>query len=251
MTSPRNPACLVDVIVTTRDRLRYLKAALRSLEGQTLRRWRLIVVDGGSRDGTAAWVQKAYPKALLKRARGNPGPAALMNLGLRAARAPFVAFLESDDLWTPRHLSRAVAALSSSPALKASVAGFGIIDARGRRVETRLRPPPDPFFKTVSGLERPFPFSTAVFREEVFELVGAFDEGLRWHGWDVDFQYRAALRLGAGAFAALAEPLVLYRKHAGQLSGLSPASQRGREALLDGACLLRRYDSRFRANGLK
>jgi GT2 family glycosyltransferase len=74
----------------------------------------IIVVDNGSRDGTAEEVRRAFPGVELITLRRNLGACA-RNVGVRRAGTPYVALSDDDSWWEPGALSKAVAVLEASP----------------------------------------------------------------------------------------------------------------------------------------
>ena len=214
MTGP--PA--VSVLIATYDRLRYLKSTLRTLYAQTFQDFETLVVDDGSRDGTAAWLRrKAWPRLRLLRLERNAGLSAARNVGLGACRGGAVALLDSDDLWRPRCLERLVERLSS-PGVQASFCDFRLVDGRGRRLAGAgyASGPQNALYRAVTGRAfLPFP-STALVRREAFARVGGFDERFLRGAEDSDFFCRLGRAFGPRAFAYVEEPLVLRRTHAAQ-----------------------------------
>jgi glycosyltransferase involved in cell wall biosynthesis len=98
MTSP-----LVSVIVVVSNGERYISSALHSIFEQNYYPFEIIVVDGQSVDHTAAIVQSFKSVKYLRQAE--QGLANGRNIGIEAAEGPLIAFLDSDDLWTPHKLS--------------------------------------------------------------------------------------------------------------------------------------------------
>jgi glycosyltransferase involved in cell wall biosynthesis len=95
----------VSVVVPTYNRAHLLGASLHSLlaqEGVTLE---VIVVDDGSTDGTAAMLAGLDDVRVRPVLRPHGGIAAARNAGVAVARAPFVAFHDSDDLALPGRLA--------------------------------------------------------------------------------------------------------------------------------------------------
>src|SRR5262249_54477519 len=114
--APMPPADVLTVIVPTYNRERTVPAALASVLRQTFASLRVLVVDDGSSDGTAAVVEAARdPRIRLIRHESNRGAAAARNTGIRAARTRYVAFLDSDDLWAAEKLARQLAFLAADP----------------------------------------------------------------------------------------------------------------------------------------
>src|ERR1700677_5124016 len=89
----------ISVLLATYDRLHSLPRAIASVLREDVR-FELIVVDDASRDGTADYLAAfADPRIRIIAADRNRGPSAARNLGLMAARAAIVAFLDSDDAY--------------------------------------------------------------------------------------------------------------------------------------------------------
>jgi len=110
MRSPTS-AC-VSVVIPTHNRASLLARAIRSVLGQTYQNLEVIVVDDGSTDGTREVVRSFQDSRIdYLFCQKNQGSPAARNLGLRAARGPYVAFLDDDDEWDTRKLERQVRAL--------------------------------------------------------------------------------------------------------------------------------------------
>jgi glycosyltransferase involved in cell wall biosynthesis len=108
----RNPA--VSVVVPAHDAELYLAEAIESILGQTLPPAQVIVVDDGSQDGTAEVAEGfGMPVIVLRRQRGGVGAA--VNSGLELADGDLIAFLDADDVWTPRKLELQRAVLDAEP----------------------------------------------------------------------------------------------------------------------------------------
>lgn len=110
---------LVSVILCTYNRAGLVERAIRSVFRQTYRRWELILVDDGSTDGselTLAQLAKSDRRVVLI-SRANRGLARSRNEGLALARGTYVAFLDSDDEYRPRHVQRNVDAMLRRPEL--------------------------------------------------------------------------------------------------------------------------------------
>lgn len=104
----------VSVIVPVYQGESYLGAAIESLLEQTVRPAEIIVVDDGSRDGSGE-IAASFGKDVKLIRQPNRGVAAARNRGIEAAREPFIAWLDQDDLAVPRRIECQLAAFDASP----------------------------------------------------------------------------------------------------------------------------------------
>jgi len=106
----------VSVLMPTFEQAGFIGRALTSLQAQTLHNWEALVVDDGSRDGTAAAVSPflADPRIRYVRLDRNEGLGRALNAALDAGTAPLVAYLPSDDVFYPRHLALLAGALAAA-----------------------------------------------------------------------------------------------------------------------------------------
>ena len=94
---------------------RTIEETLASACAQTHRDLDIVVVDDGSTDESAAIVQR-WPDARVRLLRQkNAGVAAARNFGAASTTAPYLAFLDADDIWDPRKTQAQLEALSDCP----------------------------------------------------------------------------------------------------------------------------------------
>ena len=104
----------ISIVLTTYNRAALLPRAIASVLAQEGARFELIVVDDASTDGTGAYLAKLIdPRLRAIAAERNLGPSGARNLGLRAARAEVVAFLDSDDAYLAGRLAVPLACLAA------------------------------------------------------------------------------------------------------------------------------------------
>ena len=133
----------IAVIMPAYNRATVIGRAIESVLAQDLRDFELVVIDDGSKDGTAD-IARSYPDPrvrLIKR-RANRGSNAARNARIRASTAPLIAFLDSDDAYLPRKLSTVAREFDRRPGLRVLVDSFVKLCPSGdrrRRVE-RVNP---------------------------------------------------------------------------------------------------------------
>lgn len=99
----------------------FLAATIRSVLAQTHPDWRMIVVDDGSTDATAAVARGFQDPRLRVVSQPNQGVSAARNAGLALADAEAVLFLDGDDQLTPDALARLAGVLREHPRANAAV----------------------------------------------------------------------------------------------------------------------------------
>lgn len=103
---------LISVIIIFYNAQEFIQQAVQSVQNQTYSGWEIIFVDDGSTDDSpaiAAQFERQDPHRfqLLQHPDGkNHGTAASRNLGIKAARGEFIAFLDADDLYAKNRLDR-------------------------------------------------------------------------------------------------------------------------------------------------
>ncbi len=107
---------LVSVVIPHYNRATRLLKTLDTVKTQTFSDWEIIIVDDASTDDLSTTI---LPELADKRIRlvvleKNAGPAAARNAGIARARGRFVAFLDSDDLWSDGKLEAQVKAILTS-----------------------------------------------------------------------------------------------------------------------------------------
>jgi glycosyltransferase involved in cell wall biosynthesis len=202
----------VSVIVPTYNRARDIGRCLESLSNQTLADFEVIVCDDGSTDGTEDVVTGYRERLALTYhwAENFGGPARPRNIGLELARGGYVAFLDSDDWWTPDKLERSVRRLDAG----ADIVYHDLYRVRSvarrrhwRRVRTRRLFAP--VFDDLLERGNTVPNSSVVVRRELMRRVGGFSEDRSLIAWE---DYDAWLRLArvTERFARLSAPLGYY-----------------------------------------
>jgi glycosyltransferase involved in cell wall biosynthesis len=210
----------LSVVVPVHNAGPYLKTAVDSLLAERLPGLEIVVVDDGSTDGGVAAVER-LPLTVSR--QKNKGEAAARNAGVRLATAPFVTFLDADDLLAPGALASRLEFLSAHPE-EIAVGGLParLIDERGRtaaevfdRMAAKLSFPfrlSDAFYR--AGGFFPVSCSLYLYRREVFDRVGLYDEALP-AAPDCDFHFRL---LKTAEIPVLSVPVFDRRLHASNMS---------------------------------
>lgn len=127
------------VVMPSLNQARYIVAAVQSVLNQGVEGLRLLIQDGGSEDGTLESLAPIIgPHGLVDlRSEHDDGPARALDRALHRALdtgAPVIGWLNSDDLYTPGALQRALAHLAAHPDQVAVYGEGEHIDADGRPI---------------------------------------------------------------------------------------------------------------------
>ncbi len=170
----------VSVIVTGYNSAPTIVQAIDSVRAQTVGDFELIFVDDASTDNTVALVESiADPRIRIIRNSKNRGIGGAKNVGIKAARGDYIAFLDSDDTWTPHKLAIQL------PAVKLSVGrpplAFAAFWVHRIGVPTASLRCPRCYGTWLRSLlmgENLSLGSTLLAARDCFETVGLFDERL-------------------------------------------------------------------------
>lgn len=223
MARPATHPAPMDVLMPVRNAAATLPACLASLDAQTLRTFRLVAVDDGSRDDSRllldAYARRHCGTKILS--TGGKGLVAALNLGLTRCTAPLVARMDADDTMAPARLARQNDYLDSRPAIGVAACRVDAPGSRGGfaaylRWSNRLLHDAD--IRRERFIESPIVHPSACFRRELVTRCDGYREG------DFPEDYELWLRwLDAGvSFAKLPDPLLCWPDHSGRLTRTDP-----------------------------
>ncbi len=179
--------CTFTVVIPVFNRARLIGRAIESVLGQSFAPSQVVVVDDGSTDNTPG-ICEGYEGRIRYVRQPNSGVSAARNSGIRSACHPWVAFLDSDDLWTPRHLENLRTAIQeTSGAAAFYFSNMRLAAENGGRTLWELGGfnPPGPFHFTSDATDwmlmnrLPAMPQCSVFNRAVLERQGAFDPRYR------------------------------------------------------------------------
>lgn len=122
---------LISIVMPSFNQAAYLEQAICSVLEQDYPRLELLVVDGGSTDGSAAIIQKYAHRLAWWVSEKDQGQADGINKGLARAQGEIVAWLNSDDMYLPGTLREAASALQANPQAGMVFGDVQSIDADG------------------------------------------------------------------------------------------------------------------------
>jgi hypothetical protein len=193
----------ISVILPTYNHLRYLPAAVADIYRQTRTDWELIVVNDGSTDGTAAWLDQQDHPRLRVIHQANLGAAEAINTGIRAARGDYVTWVSADNRCAAYFLEALAVPLDRQPDCTLSYSAYYGIDSADRVFTIT--------FDNVLLLRElisnaPRGNAGFLYRRAVHDRVGLYD------GWVCDTLMWARI-VDGGSSVFVVEPTYYYRIH--------------------------------------
>ena len=210
----------VSVITPAFDVAPWIGDAIASIRAQSRRDWEMLVVDDGSRDGTADVAESARGAdariRILRQA--NAGVAAARTAGIAASTGERLLFLDADDWVAPDALARLTSTLDAAPGAVAAYGPWAAMagEARPSDRPLRLKTGPFPAGDILPQLLVQNLLANgghALIRRTAFEQAGGFDPRLSY-GEDWECWIRLAL-VGDWARVPGDDPLLFMRERAG------------------------------------
>lgn len=211
----------VTVIIPNYNGLKFMEPCMAALDRQACRDFDVLVVDNGSTDGSAEWLrERGIPSVFLAENTGFSGAA---NTGIRAAQTPYVILLNNDTEAEPDYVGQLLRAIEESPRIFSvspkmiqmyhrdmmddagdmySIMGWAYQRGVGQEIGRYDRP--CHIFSACAG--------AAIYRREVFEEIGYFDEMHFAYLEDIDVGYRAKI---AGYYNRYCPQAVVYHVGSG------------------------------------
>lgn len=230
---------LVSIIVPSYQQAKYLRTAIDSILSQDYSPLEILVLDGGSSDGSRE-ILESYGDQIWFRSAPDGGQCDAINEGFRRSRGEIVAWLNSDDFYYPGAIAHAVEVLSKNPEA-ALVYGEGNLVAEDGSVMWRF-PETVPFdLWRIANHSDYILQPTVFFRREKLFACGLLAEDLNW-GLDWELWIRIGKRFpfcyterilaagriygdtktATGGFRRMLEIFKILHRH--DVRGLSPAA---------------------------
>lgn len=181
----RNP--LVSVIMSVYNGETYLNESIDSILSQTYRNFEFIIVNDGSTDGTRDILSSYNDSRLRIIHQPNRGVSKAKNRAIKLCKGVYFAIQDADDISLEKRLEVQVDFLESHPEI-AVVGGFNqqIYPHRPRFTQTNIWPTEPEKIRRILPQKNCMCHGSAMFRRSVIDLVGMYDESLRFaHDWDL------------------------------------------------------------------
>ena len=213
----------VSVVIPAYNAERYIGEAIESVKSQSVAIDEIIVVDNNCADDTVK-ISKDLGATIVREKK--QGIAAARNRALRSISNPWIAFLDSDDVWAEKKIELQWNALQRFPEARIVTCDSGWIfepDKTRKQVPILAKPDFDEYEGTIIGKTYSYTprfsgrlcewfflnSSTIAMHREVFDTVGFYDESLRFAG-DMELYGRALAKFG---ITTVKKNLAYIRRH--------------------------------------
>lgn len=194
----------VTIIIPNYNGKHFMEPCLKSLAEQTYKDFKILVVDNASSDGSIEYMQNNYPEIELISLSENYGFSKAVNVGIKHSHTPYVILLNNDTTVDKHYIEAMVKAIEKSPKIFSvsskmiqmyhpdlidsagdlyTLFGWGVCRGSGRPVSNYMKS--DEIFTACAG--------AAIYRRNVFEKIGYFDENHFAYLEDIDVGYRARI----------------------------------------------------------
>ena len=195
----------VSVVIPNYNGIQFIKGCLDSLIAlEDTVEYEIIVVDNGSDDGSRELVEKSYKDVKLISLDKNYGFCKAVNVGIQKAQAPFVILLNNDTKVLDGFVEGLYKCISGNEKL------FSVSPMMIQAKKPELIDDAGDFYcalgwaytkgkdKPVGRYEKSYPITAAcggasIYRKQIFEQIGYFDEAHFAYLEDIDVGYRARI----------------------------------------------------------
>lgn len=197
--------CEATIVIPNHNGLKFIKECLESvLSQEDAPEYRVLVVDNGSDDGSREFIMGHFPQVTLIPLPANTGFCHAVNVGIQASDTPYVILLNNDTKTLPGFVKGLCQAINQSPdAFSVSAkmltwddpglvddagdryCAFGWAYSRGKGKPASGYDAPGKIFSACGG--------AAIYRKDMLDKIGLFDENHFAYLEDLDIGYRALI----------------------------------------------------------
>lgn len=177
----------ISIVIPSFNQGNFIERTIKSVLDQKYNEIEVIVVDGGSRDGTVELLKK-YGDKIKWVSEKDSGQTEAINKGMKLATGDVMAYLNSDDTYEPETLKTVVKYFEDNPKSM-------IVYGKGRHIDENDKfindYPTEKVDRDTLKIKCPICQPTVFWRRELWEKIGKFDEALNF-GMDYDYWIRVS-----------------------------------------------------------
>lgn len=178
---------MISVVIPSFNQAQYLEASIRSVLDQDYPDFEVILMDGGSSDGSKPIIERYTDKFTYWQSQPDGGQTAAIVDGFSHAKGKLLTWLNSDDILLPNALRRHAEAFQRHPVADVFYGDHIEIDTAGQTVEEYKHPP---YFNWLAWLTSPYIAQPGtLFTKRIWDKVGGADVGMQC-AFDYELWYR-------------------------------------------------------------
>ncbi len=230
---------MVSIITPSYNQGRFIRETIESVLTQDYENIEYLIIDGGSTDQTLDMIRE-YENRLTYLSEKDRGQSDAINKGFRMAKGSIVAWLNSDDVYEPGCVSKAVEAFESNDRLGLLYGDGWIIDEKSRKRKVFEYTQEFDYWKLVNFWDYIMQ-PAAFFKKDALQKVGYLDEKLHYcMDWDLWIKLASVSEV-----RYLPELLACSREY-----GDTKTSTGGEQRLLEIEGLLKKYSGKDKPIGI-
>ena len=206
---------LVSVIIPCYNAEKYIVETIQSVISQTYENLEIIVINDGSTDRSVELIQTIIDPRCKLISVENGGVSKARNIGIKASKGDFIAFLDADDLYQKTNIEEKIVFLQQHPSLALVHSFEEVFDSESKQIIEIAKGKKGKVLNTLLSLKEKVIHSpsSVVIRRELLDKIGGFNEKLSTSA-DWEFWVRSAKQ---SSFGMLPKALTKYRIHDAQM----------------------------------
>lgn len=200
----------ISVVMPVYNAQKYVGLAIESILSQTFKNFEFIIINDASTDETLSICEKFAkkdPRIRIITNKKNLNIGDSLNVGIKAARAEYVARMDGDDISLPKRLDQQFRYLERNTNVAVVGCGMKVIDEVGKEIGTRKYSSDSTKLKKSIFRYSPFAHPTTMFRKKAI-----IDAGLYSSAWSPTEDLHLWVRVGTKwDFSNLKNVLFKYR----------------------------------------
>ncbi len=167
----------ISIIIPVYNNVSYISKAIENYIAQSCSQAELIVVDGGSEDGTVEVIKHyaSLNNSIRWISEKDNGQSQAMNRGIRLAQGKYISFLNVDDFYSPGVLNKVIQQLENRPGISFLVGNCHVWDQFGDLIYIN-RPSKTKVWHVLSGYHFPVNPTAYFYLKSIHTAVGEYNE---------------------------------------------------------------------------
>jgi len=177
----------VSIVMPSFNQVDFIERSIQSVLNQDYLNIELIVIDGGSTDGSVEIIQRYADKLAYWVSESDEGQAQAINKGIAQATGEWIGWQNSDDLFSPNAIKEMIECASKNPQVDLVIGDMAMIDTQDQTIRNirYIRPT----YESILAEGMVLTNQSAIWRKKIHETIGYLNEQLHY-GFDYEWFLR-------------------------------------------------------------